>query len=293
MDSNSKLGPEVIANDPHGQSPNGKVLCDIVTRHGLIVANGISDKCEGSITRRRVTKDTIEESIIDHVIISEDLVSELDSLKIDEKQEHVLTKYTKTKTGVKKTKSDHNVLFTNFKINWNSKVKSARIEMFNLKNKSCQLMFNDVTSNTDFLSSVFLHDDDINTCTRKFLKRLNQQISKCFKKVRITERQNKDIEELFEKRKVLRNSTDEISEQLLLEVEAKLADLCAEQHYQKIKEEIDSINGEDGGVNPVNLWRLTKKLNPKCRDPPTAMMDPLGNLVTSAKAIESLALKTT
>ena len=82
MDSNSKLGPEVIANDPHGQSPNGKVLCDIVTRHGLIVANGISDKCEGSITRRRVTKDTIEESIIDHVIISEDLVSELDSLKL-------------------------------------------------------------------------------------------------------------------------------------------------------------------------------------------------------------------
>ena len=141
MDSNSKLGPEVIANDPHGQSPNGKILCDIITRHGLIVANGISDKCEGSITRRRVTKDTIEESIIDHVIISEDLVSELDSLKIDEKQEHVLTKYTKTKAGVKKTKSDHNVLFTNFKMNWNSKVKSALIEMFNLKNKSCQLMF--------------------------------------------------------------------------------------------------------------------------------------------------------
>ena len=40
------------------------------------------------------------------------------------------------------------------------------------------------------------------------------------------------------------------------------------------------------------MWRLKKKLSPKCRDPPTAMLDQKGNLITSAKAIEALAVET-
>ena len=45
MDSNSKLGPQIIPKDPHCQSANGKILADIISRHGLIVANGLEDKC--------------------------------------------------------------------------------------------------------------------------------------------------------------------------------------------------------------------------------------------------------
>ena len=74
MDSNSKLGPEYIPNDPHVQTPNGRLLAGIMERHGLIVANGLADKCTGLITRKRITKDSIEESVIDHVLMSEDLV---------------------------------------------------------------------------------------------------------------------------------------------------------------------------------------------------------------------------
>lgn len=85
MDSNSKLGPEIIANDPHEQSPNIKLLANIVNRHGLIVANGIGEKCDGRKTSRRVTKNSIEKSIIDHVMIRKDLLSDLESLKIDER----------------------------------------------------------------------------------------------------------------------------------------------------------------------------------------------------------------
>ena len=33
-------------------------------------------------------------------------------------------------------------------------------------------------------------------------------------------------------------------------------------------------------------------MNPKCRDPPTAMVDDDGNLISSAKVLEDLALKT-
>ena len=73
---------------------------NIIERHGLVIANGL-DRCDGVITRKRVTKDGIEEN---------DLKENLVSLTIDEKREHVITKYTKTKHGGKRTESDHNVL---------------------------------------------------------------------------------------------------------------------------------------------------------------------------------------
>ena len=84
MDSNSKLGREYISKDPHNQSPNGRILAGIIDRHGLILANGLEDICSGTITRSRVTVEGVEKSIIDHVIISEDLRNDLESLKIDE-----------------------------------------------------------------------------------------------------------------------------------------------------------------------------------------------------------------
>ena len=37
MDSNSKLGPQIIPKDPHPQSVNGALLSGIIDRHGLIV----------------------------------------------------------------------------------------------------------------------------------------------------------------------------------------------------------------------------------------------------------------
>ena len=70
------MGPEIISKDPHPQSANGKILTGIINRHGIIVTNGLVDMCV-AITRRRGTKDSIEESIIDHLMISEDLEKDL------------------------------------------------------------------------------------------------------------------------------------------------------------------------------------------------------------------------
>ena len=42
-------------------------------------------------------------------------------------------------------------------------------------------------------------------------------------------------------------------------------------------------------MNAGKLWQLKKKLNPRGRDPPTAMLDHKGNLVTSTAGIANLA----
>ena len=61
--------------------------------------------------------------------------------------------------------------------------------------------------------------------------------------------------------------------------------------YTNIKEEIECIDSEDGGFNSGKLRKLKKKLSPTTYDPPTAMKDTNGNLLTSEKDILKEATK--
>ena len=101
IDANSKLGQQYIPGDPHEMTPNGKILSEIIERQQLIVVNG-STKCKGVITRKRRAKNKVEESVIDIVIVSNDLEEERESLEIDEERRHVLTSIKKTKKGIVK-----------------------------------------------------------------------------------------------------------------------------------------------------------------------------------------------
>jgi hypothetical protein len=102
----------------------------------------------------------------------------------------------------------------------------------------------------------------------KFFKKLDDCIYQSFTKIRIINRPNRNIEELFEKRKILRSKTDDESKSELEQVEIKLAEKCAQSNYDKIMEEIGDIDCEQGAINYGHLWKLKKKLSPKCRDPP-------------------------
>ena len=121
---------------------------------------------------------------------------------------------------------------------------------------------------------------------------MNGVLHSSFKKIKITEKPNKVLEELFRKRTMLRTKLDTESQEALKKVEEELADKCAEENRQKIMEELSGIKCEEGGVHSGKLWKLRKKLFPKSRDPPTAMLDKEGNLVTSEHEIMNLAVKT-
>ena len=214
----------------------------------------------------------------------------VDSILIDERGEHALTKITKTKDGIVKKESDHNTLISKFKFTWKRRQPSTKIEMYNLKNEENQKKFKQLTSKNRNMSTIFDEEEDLNAATYAFLNTLEDNIKKCFNRIRISEKQNKQVEALFIKRKELRNKDDNHSKSELKKVENKLAKLCAQTNYDNICEEISGINCNEGGVNSGKLWNLKKKLSPKCRDPPTAMMNPDGKLITSEKEIEKLAI---
>ena len=89
------MGREYVKDDPKSMSGNGKVLAGIMERHVLIVINGLQDKCNGTIMRQGKTTNNIEKSVIDFIIVSQDLVKHIESMHIYEARTNVLVKIVK------------------------------------------------------------------------------------------------------------------------------------------------------------------------------------------------------
>ena len=290
MDANSKLGPNHIPGDPHQISINGKVLEGIVERHGLVVVNGLLEKRKGTITREKNTVNGTEKSIIDLVLISSDLLNHIEHVHVDDERVHVLTKNLKTKTGIHYMESDHNIINTRLNIKWNSK-KAKVMEVFNYKDVKSLGMFKAETTNTDCLSKIIDLDKPIDVVAKKFMKRLSGVIHKCFNKVKIVDKEDKRLQKLYNTRRVLRNKSDDESVLKLEEVEKELSEKYADIMCKKIMGEIKDVgDSEDGGYSAGRLWKLKKKLSPKHTEPPTAMLNSKGKLLTNDEDIKKEAV---
>ena len=91
-------------------------------QQNLTIGNTLS-KCKGLITRERKTVDKTERSMIDFMLICEDLKEYLEQITIDDERVHVLTKYTK-KGNIKV--SDHNVMLGIFNLEFNRNIARPR-----------------------------------------------------------------------------------------------------------------------------------------------------------------------
>ena len=290
LDANAKLGKKYIPGDPYEISPNGTILAAIVERQGIVVGNGTSI-CQGTITRTRATRNRTENSVIDLLMFSSDLKENLVSLKVDEKREHVLSKVIKTKKGPKIQESDHNPIIAEFDLKLKDSETEKRQEIFNFKDKDGLARFKSYTSNTNMLSSVFNSREDIDVLTNRFLKKLDGCLAMSFKKIRINDnRRAYKTEELHEKMTNLKTKSDNNSKEELEKVVIGIAKE-AEENYNKVREELDKVKTNKGGMNPKQIWSLKKSLCPKSRDPPTAMLDSKGNLLTTDKAIQNRAIE--
>ena len=290
MDANSKLGPEYIEGDPHCQSKNGKLLADILDRHAFIVLNGVKQKCTGLITREKITTEGVERGVIDFVIASSDLINHIESIHIDDKRDHVLTKLVKQGKHKKKVESDHNIIITKINLPWKTNLHEA-IEVFNFKDKESLVKFVNATNKCEELIAIFETNKSLEVQTRKFIKQINGLIHECFKKVKITSKSDPQLDKLYDKRRYLRTKDDEKSVEELEAVEEELATKYSETMFKKINQEIKGIRGDEGGYNPGHLWKLKKKLSPKHNEPPVAMKDAEGNILTNEEEIRAEALR--
>ena len=291
MDANCKLGTQYVPGDPKEQTPNGKLLAGIVDRHAMCVANGLTTKRKGVITRERHTVNGIQRSVIDFVIFSNDLIKHIENIHVDEERVFVLTKNTKNKDDKVYKESDHNVINTKLKLLWNS--NECRVtEVFKYNDKDSKNNFKKATTETKQLSQIICQDKSLTVVTNKMMKRLKGFIHQCFKKVKIVDKPNEELNDLYNKRQILRTKTDEKSKLELTKLNDELCKKYSDSMFKKIEQELkDTGDCEDGGFNSGKLWKLKKKLAPRNSEPPSAMEDKEGNVLTSKEDILSEAVK--
>ena len=128
-----------------------------------------------------------------------------------------------TKRGVKIKESDHNSIITKVNVSLIITKNTNTVEMYNFKDNEGLLKFKNMTSKNTILSEVFEDNSkDISVKTKQFLKRLGFCPSKSFKKISIKQtKNNKTLEDLFNRRRILRTKTDEQSVIALEEVDKK------------------------------------------------------------------------
>ena len=110
-----------------------------------------------------------EESVIDFVIVCEDMEEMINRVIIDEERKHVLTRHIKTRNGVKVKESDHHTIITKISVKWNKKKNMKTVEIYNLKDKEGLKKFKDMTNKDSFLSEVFEDETkNISVKTKQF-----------------------------------------------------------------------------------------------------------------------------
>ena len=275
---------------------------EMIKRQNLFLLNS-SDLCQGKITRHRVTKSGVEQSIIDFVVVCEFMYKKLVKMVIDEERNHTLTKYASTRGVISKSESDHNPLFCQFDIPHRSRANAEeRRTIYNFKNAECQELFHDVSAGTD----IFYMLDDENIPVEKraqmFLHGLNDIFSKTFRKIRVRKKclfkdpiheylkvkcklkmyhrrcQNEDIKRFIAKK--------------VETIEAIVSTGCSEENVRKVNEYLKNLEMENGEFSQGGMWKLKSQLCPTPCDPPTAKIDDNGNLVSNPDKLLELYLET-
>ena len=299
LDSNAKLGNENINGDPHMISENGKILRDITERRNLVVVNSLS-KCDGIITRRRETSNSLEESVIDYFIVCKKVEPFVTKMVVDDKREKVLTKFA-TKNGDKVVKeSDHNILICEFSFSVPRKEKQ-RTEVFTMRNKENLKDFKENTENAMEFSECFMDNSDIKTQGERWLKILRHKIRQSFKKVRIdkTRKNNKTLIDIkidqrgIIKKEIINAKNMQKKQELedkLEKIEDEISASCAEEYAQKISDHVSNVSDIGGGMNTNKMWSLKRKVLNKPPEPVTAKEDLEGNFVTNAEKLKKLYL---
>ena len=94
-------------------------------------------------------------------------------------------------------------------------MKKVKNEIFNYDLKGLEKFLN-TTDAKRTLSNITKQDENVNLLTKKFLKKSKEIKHQCFKKFKIKKSDNKEIEELFNKRKLLKQQTGKESKKNLM-----------------------------------------------------------------------------
>ena len=301
FDSNCRLGPSVVENDPMpGPNNNGQRFLDFLERNPcLIVVNSLK-LCQGTITRKRTTVNGTEESVLDFFITNSRTRPFISSMTIDEMNQYGVANYVQTKKNKIAKFSDHYGLFMKLQLSF-SPIKEERIVQYNFRNKSGQDVFSQMTNNSTILTKCFQNSLPLEDQAKLWRKSLENIFSKSFRKIRFTsskKKESSDISRLLDERrqlvrKLARNpDMEEVRENLSI-IEQKIGGEVSTKNLKLVSENLAAFGAQNGGTDITGAWALKKKIRPKNKAAvPVGKKDGRGNIVTDQHGLKVLYLET-
>ena len=294
MDGNLHAGSDIIRNDPNEINGNGKLFRELLRQNpSLWLVNG-SEKCEGDITRKRVKGKKVEMAILDFLVVSEDLKSSLQKLKIDTDREYPLCSFLKGK----QKNSDHFTLSATFDMKYRKR-RPVRVEVFKFKSPEGMEKYKHILKTENRLSECLNNNDDVEKQVLSWYEEFNRILSRSFSKVRVTNKQKEtEVSRLFQKRTTLiqklkkdPGNIETLNEKD--EIEEKLATIVGKENREKIFENFAKLDQSEGESFSQGIWDLKKKVFPKVHKAvPAAKRDITGRVITDPSGLKKLYQET-
>ena len=137
----------------------------------------------------------------------------------------------------------------------------------------------------------------------KWIKEVNHQISKSFKKIRISTNRKKPstkVTSLLQKRESIKQNLATNNNQIiktdleeqLKKVDEDIVDIESHTNYMKLKEQIENIEDDTENLNCIKMWQVKKIICSKLKEKPVAKKDENGIYVTEHSKLKKLYAST-
>ena len=188
FDANVHIGSEIISGCQDKQDAGGKQLMSMVSEEGLTVVNCL-DMCDGVVTRVDPRNGTT--STIDLVICNTFMNEMVQSMSIDETEELRMKKYGKKQV----TKTDHNTILVELKIQGNSDLHTSKETRYNLRNLEARERFKDNIEGDESFDTLFVDPSvDVDKEMGLLMDKWNATLARSFQVVKPSKKRIKGVD---------------------------------------------------------------------------------------------------
>ena len=284
-DFNCRIGSKIPGNAPK-VSKGGKKLLKTVEKEGLEIVNGMA-QCEGLWTR----EENGDKSVIDYVIVDEELGSYVDKMKILGGGDRTISPFNLKRTGkeIKMVYSDHNpiVIETDLVLKQTSiEDNKKRMVMTDdgkvkYRNELKELEVSKIWDNVDDIQEVYSKwCKEVERVKGKYMEKRNTSKKRRSKTMRLLMTEKKKIKERL-KRGFDNNENDMVR---LHELKEQIMNEEKDTYYRRLKKNCEEIK-INGKFNSAGFWKVRKRMERKKEEESYAVRNMKGELVTTNDGI--------
>ena len=252
-------------------SSNGKLLAEVLEENALNVIN-FHPKCQGKWTRSITKKGILEESVIDYILVNDQILPLVQNITIDE--ERFFTPFSLSLQG-KQTSTDHNAIYT--ELSWSAiecpTEKHRKKEQYAGWNMTEEGLI-------DFFTKTGTTPGPDGSSYEDLERYISNTLSDCFKKRRPAKNNSNEKVQSKHLLKLINNIKPmlkmgriqrETAREYIDIIKQNEVQLVQGKRYARIRSTLDALQNEKGEISIDEFWKLKKCVSSKTEEKTSIM----------------------